>query len=84
MDVTVAKEGGKMTAVEIALTPKIEMRNSKEDLAVGFDKVLIACRNKKVKEEVERKIEESFDDKDRVKIQICLLTDFPENTLIRD
>lgn len=76
VDVAVIEGDGKFLAVEVALTPKNEMRNIKEDLAVGFNKVLVACRNKKVKEEVERRIEKSLDDEERGKAETCLLTDF--------
>lgn len=76
VDVAVMEEDGTLLAVEIALTAKNELRNIKEDLAVGFHKVLIACKNKRVREEVEKKVAESLNDEDKRKVAICLLTDF--------
>lgn len=76
VDVAVMEEDGKLLAVEIAITPKNEMNNIKLDLEVGFDHVLIACKNKKVKDEVERKIAAYLNVEDKLKVTTCLVTEF--------
>ena len=67
---------GKLMAVEVALTPKNEMRNIKEDLDVGFHSVLVACRNSKVKQEVDKRINENLGEEEKERVATCLLTDF--------
>ena len=76
VDLSVTEEDGKLLAVEIAITAKNEIRNIREDLNVGFDKVMVACRNKKVKQQVDKKIEENLDSALRASVETCLLTDF--------
>jgi DNA-binding MarR family transcriptional regulator len=75
-DVAVIEENGKSLAIEVALTPKNEMRNIKEDLKVGFDRVLVVCRNPMVKREVENRMKEALTDEEKVRVETCLLTQF--------
>jgi hypothetical protein len=65
---------GKLIAVEIAMTEAYEKQNIIRDLEAGCDEVIIACRNKKVLEEV-NKIIEDLKLKNSDKVRALLLTE---------
>jgi hypothetical protein len=76
VDIAVMNENKDTLAVEVALTPKNEMRNITADLAVGFDKVIIACKNPRVKTEIDNSISEYLDDDSKSKIETIFLYEF--------
>ena len=48
VDVVVKCPNGKWTAVEIAMSPEYEIENIKKNLKLGFEEIIVACKNKKV------------------------------------
>lgn len=77
-DIGVIKDN-EIVAVEVELTPKNAITNLKQNIDAGFTRTIIACRNRKVKKETEKKLnaflEENPQYKDRA--EVILLTDFP-------
>ena len=77
-DIGVTK-GGEIVAVEVELAPKTAVSNLKRNLEAGFSRTLIACKNYRVKQEVERKVK-SFAEENNIpasRYRILLLSEFP-------
>lgn len=74
-DVGLVKGKVKM-AIEVELTPKNSVINVKKDLEVGFDKVLVACKNSKVKKSIEERLQPILSEEDWSKVKIILLSEF--------
>ncbi len=77
-DIGVSK-GGEIVAVEVELAPKNAVSNLKRNLEAGFTRTLIACKNYRVKQEVERKVK-AFAEENNIpenKYRILLLSEFP-------
>lgn len=72
-DVAVMRRG-KVTAIEVAITPKNEVVNVRKDLEAGFDAVLVACKNAKVKAAVEERLWPALDDAQRRKVKVTMLS----------
>ena len=69
----------KTVAVEIELSPKNAVTNFRQDIDAGFTRTIIACKNIRVKKEIENKIT-SFIEKNPVyaeKARIILLSQYP-------
>ena len=68
-----------MVAVEVELTPKNAITNFKQDLDAGFNRVIIACQNTRVKKEIERKLQSFLEQhySYRGKAKVILLNEFP-------
>ena len=66
-------------AVEVELTPRNALTNFKENIDAGFTRTLIACKNYRVKKEVEKKLFSFFKEHPAYegKAKVVLLTDFP-------
>ena len=77
-DIGVSK-GDEIVAVEVELTPKNAVSNLKRNLEAGFTRTLIACKNYRVKKEVEQKAK-AFAEENNIpesKYRILLLSEFP-------
>lgn len=77
-DIGVAK-GNEMVAVEVELSPKNAVYNFRADINAGFNRVIIACKNSKVKKQVEQQLTSFIEDNPRYdgKARIILLQEFP-------
>jgi len=74
-DVGICKNGV-VLAAEVELSAGNAVFNVTTDLKVGFDKVLVACKNTKVKQAVQKKLELALDEQQWKQVQIMLLSDF--------
>ena len=77
-DIGVTK-GDEIVAVEVELSPKNAVSNLKRNIEAGFTRTLIACKNYRVKQEVEKKVK-SFAEENNIpdsKYRILLLSEFP-------
>lgn len=79
IDVAIENEG-KLIAIEVAITSAYEKQNIIKDLDAGCVKVIIACRNKKVLEEV-KNIVAGLDSEMQGKVKIYLLTEITKLSL---
>ncbi|MBL8688014.1 MAG: hypothetical protein JNL04_02900 [Rhodospirillaceae bacterium] len=70
-----AAVGNKLIAFEIAMTPKNEAVNARKDLAAGFDLVIIACKNAKVRDAVEEKLSTALAEDQRARVKVMLLSE---------
>ena len=73
------RKGDETVAVEVELTPKNAVPNLRKNLEAGFTRTIIACKNSKVKKEVERKVR-AYAEENGVpdsKYKIILLNEFP-------
>jgi len=71
--------GKELVAVEVELTPKNVIYNFKADIDAGFSRVIIACKNQRVRQEANRQIESFVKNNPSYsgKHKIILLHDFP-------
>jgi hypothetical protein len=74
-DVGFIKDGMKV-AVEVGLTAKNEVVNVQKNLEAGFDHVLVACRDSKVRKAVEENLNRSVDADKLQRVKLILLSDF--------
>ena len=75
-DVGLVKGKVKM-AIEVQLSAMHSVINVKKDLEAGFDKVLVACKNFKVKKSIEERLLSFLSEEDWSKVKIILLSEFP-------
>lgn len=66
----------KAVAIEIAMNPFYEITNIRKDLGLGFDDILIACRDNAVMESVKRTVKGLICSDDRQKIRFIRVSDF--------
>jgi len=73
------QRGNEIVAVEVELTPKNALHNFKADIDAGFARVILACKNQNVKNQVEKKVNAFIKDNPRYegKARIILLNEFP-------
>lgn len=71
--------GTEIVAVEVELSPKNVVYNLKADIDAGFNRVIVACKNKRVKDEAERQINSFIENNPSYegKYKVVLLKDFP-------
>ena len=76
-DVGVMKNGI-MNAIEVALRPDNEPRNVLANLhQAGFEKVVVACKNTKVRQSVQKRLKAVLSPQDAKRVQVILLSDLP-------
>lgn len=79
IDVVLEIENG-IIAIEVAMTSAYEKENIIRDIKAGCERVIVACRNKKVLEEVKNIIAE-LDKGIQTKAEACLLTEITKLSL---
>lgn len=70
-------ENGLNVAVEVAITPKNEVLNCKKDFEAGFNKVIVGCKNVKVRQVVQEKFRNALSAEQLRNTEVVLLSDFP-------
>jgi len=63
-------------AIEVAMRPYNEIRNIKAALNSGFDRVVVACRDSRVKHAIEERMGAALTGEETRRCKIMLLTDF--------
>jgi len=76
--------GDQTLALEIELSAGNAVRNIKADLGAGFDRVLIACCNNRVKKAIFDRMAKALTEEENKKTKLILLTDFSFVTEIID
>ena len=74
-DVGFIKDGLKV-AIEVGLTAKNEVVNVQKDLEAGFDRVLVACRDAKVRKAVEESLQRTVSPDKLERVKLIMLSDF--------
>lgn len=71
--------GAETVAVEVELYPKNVVYNLRADIDAGFSRVIVACKNKRVKDEAKRQINSFIENNPSYegKYKVVLLKDFP-------
>lgn len=70
------QKDGKTIALEFELTPKNACQNATKGLKAGFQKIILICKNHKVKTAVEKKLQQVLVDQQWKKVKVMLLNDF--------
>ncbi len=76
VDVAVFCPNKKTIAIEIAMSPYYELENIKKDVRLGFDQIIIACRNPQTKTLVEKAWNSHKGENKSEKVRFCLLKQF--------
>jgi hypothetical protein len=71
--------GKEIVAVEVELSPKNVVYNLKADIDAGFSRVIVACKNQRIKNESERQIKSFIETNPSYegKYKVVLLKEFP-------
>ncbi len=74
-DVGLIKDG-KITALEFGFTANHEIANVKRDLAAGFDHVIVAAKNARVRKAIEARLWPVLGEKERTLVTVMELSEF--------
>jgi hypothetical protein len=74
-DIGLQAPDGKSTALEVAISPNNEARNALANLESGWDAVLIACKNARVKKAVEEKLGAVLGEDQKRRVTVTLLAE---------
>ncbi len=69
-------KNGKHVAIEIELTPTNALSNVRRCLEAGFSRILVACKNSRVKALIKKGIEQSTEYSGNQNVKVILLSEF--------
>lgn len=65
-----------VTAIEVELSPKNAVRNVTEDLERGSSRVVVGCKNAKVRQAVESRLKQAIGEQGISRVKLMLLSEF--------